>query len=72
MPCLPASPAPSLAALFLAGACLADLWRACPERSLGETFSEALKTSLLEPFLIATQTTVANAQLSQNQQHPDF
>jgi hypothetical protein len=37
-----------LAALFLTGACLADLWR--------ETFSEATKTSLLGPVLIATRT----------------
>jgi hypothetical protein len=53
-----------LAALFLAAACPPVLWR--------ETLLEAMKTSLLGPFLIATQTTVANSQLSQNQQHPIF
>jgi hypothetical protein len=52
----------ALAARFLAGARLADLWR-----NLGKTLLEALKTSLLGPFLIATQTTVANSQLTQNQ-----
>jgi hypothetical protein len=36
------------------------------------TLLQALKTNLLGPFLIATQTTVLNAQLSQNQQHPIF
>jgi hypothetical protein len=37
-----------------------------------DTLLQALKTNLLEPFLIASQTTVVNAQLTQNQQHPIF
>jgi hypothetical protein len=37
-----------------------------------ETFLAAMKTSLLGHFLIATQTTVANSQLSQNQYDRNF
>jgi hypothetical protein len=39
---------------------------------VGKALLEALKTSLLRPFLIASQTTVANSQLYQNQKHPIF
>ncbi len=47
---------PGLTALFLAA----------------QALLQAMKTNLLQPFLIATPTRVANAQLPQNQQHPIF
>jgi hypothetical protein len=50
---------PGLPSSFLAGACLADLWR--------ETFSWVMKTSYLAPFLIATRTRDVTPQLFQNQ-----